>query len=125
MSNAASPTLLTVKQFPVKHPAFSEGSLRFQIFNAKPRKTSRGEIAGNGLESALVRLGRKVMIDEAKFFEWLDRQNGHAAVETRAKAGGWSAKRANGVLHDLAEMTDDERYGVLVYLRRLAAERDA
>lgn len=78
MSNAASPTLLTVKQFPVKHPAFSEGSLRFQIFNAKPRKTSRGEIAGNGLESALVRLGRKVMIDEAKFFEWLDRQNGRS-----------------------------------------------
>lgn len=33
--------------------------------------------------------------------------------------------RANGVLNDFADMTDDERYGVLVYLRRLATERDA
>lgn len=71
-------TLLTVKQFSERHPAFSEGSLRFQIFNAEPRKTSRGEIPGNGLASALVRLGRKVMIDEAAFFTWLDQQNGRA-----------------------------------------------
>lgn len=71
-------TLLTVKQFSDKHPAFSQGSLRFQIFNASPRKTSLGEIPGNGLDSALVRLGRKVMIDEARFFAWLDAQNARA-----------------------------------------------
>jgi len=68
-------TLLTVKQFSRKHEAFTEGSLRFQIFNANPRKTSLGEIPGNGLDAALLRLGRKVLIDEAKFFEWIERQN--------------------------------------------------
>lgn len=78
MQETTPRTLLTVKQFASKHPAFSEGSLRFQIFNAGPRKTSRGEIPGNGLDYALVRLGRKVMIDEAKFFAWLDAQNGRA-----------------------------------------------
>lgn len=78
MQEAQSRTLLTVKQFARKHEAFTEGSLRFQIFNSKPRKTSLGEIPGNGLDAALVRLGRKVLIDEAKFFEWLDRQNARA-----------------------------------------------
>ena len=78
MQEATPRRLLTVKQFSVRHPAFSEGSLRFQIFNAEPRKTSRGEIPANGLSAALVRLGRKVMIDEAEFFNWLDRQNGRA-----------------------------------------------
>jgi len=78
MQETTPRTLLTVKQFSQRHPAFSEGSLRFQIFNAEPRKTSRGEIAGNGLSAALVRLGRKVMIDEAAFFAWLDGQNGRA-----------------------------------------------
>ena len=72
------PILLTVKQFSEKHQAFSEGSLRFQIFNAEPRKTSLGEIPGNGLSAALVCLGRKVMIDEGRFFDWLDAQNGRA-----------------------------------------------
>lgn len=67
--------LLTVRQFSEKHQAFSQGSLRFQIFNANPRKTSLGEIPGNGLDAALLRLGRKVLIDEAKFFEWIERQN--------------------------------------------------
>lgn len=71
-----SPRLLTVKQFARKHEAFTEGSLRFQIFNSKPRKTSFGQIASNGLDVALVRLGRKVLIDEAKFFNWIDAQQG-------------------------------------------------
>lgn len=30
-----------------------------------------------------------------------------------------------GVIHDLPDMTTVERYGVLLYLRSLAAERDA
>lgn len=75
MQESQPRTLLTVKQFARKHEAFTEGSLRFQIFNASPRKTSLGEIPGNGLDAALLRLGRKVLIDEAKFFEWIERQN--------------------------------------------------
>ena len=69
-------TLLTVRQFAEKHPAFQQGSLRNLIFLAESRNTSKGKIAGNGLDVALVRIGRKVLIDEAKFFNWIDAQQG-------------------------------------------------
>lgn len=66
--------LLTVRQFSEKHPAFSQGSLRNLIFNASPKYTSRGQVDGNGLKVALVRVGRKILIDEEKFFSWIDQQ---------------------------------------------------
>ena len=69
-------TLLSVRQFADKHPAFPQGSLRNLIFLAETRKTSRGTINGNGLDVALMRIGRKLLIDEAKFFEWIDAQQG-------------------------------------------------
>jgi hypothetical protein len=58
------PTLYTVKQFPTKYPAFTIGGLRFLIFNE----------SSNGLaqSKAIIRIGRKVMIDEDKFFAWID-----------------------------------------------------
>jgi hypothetical protein len=58
-----SNTLLTVEQFSAKEPAFSQSSVRWLIFNSK----------GNGLEAsgALVRLGRRVLIDREKFFAWV------------------------------------------------------
>ena len=57
------PTLLTVKQFSAKHEAFPVGGLRFRIFHAKQ----------NGLDAAgvLVRNGRRVLINEERFFDWL------------------------------------------------------
>jgi hypothetical protein len=66
----ATRTLLTVQQFSEKHPAFTQASLRWQIFN---------ELT-NGLAEAgvILRVGRKVLIDESRFFDWLDRQNGVA-----------------------------------------------
>jgi hypothetical protein len=69
-------TLLTVRQFAERHPAFQQGCLRNLIFLAESRSTSRGKIEGNGLDAALVRIGRKVLIDEAKFFNWIDAQQG-------------------------------------------------
>lgn len=61
------PTLSTVKQFTEKHPAFTHGSLRQLIFNEH----------SNGLtkSGAIIRIGRKVLIDEAKFFAWVEWQN--------------------------------------------------
>jgi len=65
-----SPTrkLFTVKQFDERNPFITESGLRFQIFNRK----------SNGLEysGALVRLGRKILIDENKYFGWVDDQQG-------------------------------------------------
>lgn len=57
----------TVKQFPTKYPAYTTGGLRSLIFNEH----------SNGLakSGAIVRIGRKVLIDEAKFFAWVESQN--------------------------------------------------
>ena len=54
-----TPTLLTVRQLADKHSAFSQGSLRNLIFLSENRTTSRGIISGNGLDVALIRIGRK------------------------------------------------------------------
>jgi hypothetical protein len=72
--------LFSVKQFSEKHPAFTQPSLRALIDKARERYSSHGVIVGNGLAPAIVRIGRKVLIDEEAFFRWL------ASVgETRAE----------------------------------------
>jgi len=55
--------IVTVSEFAKRHSAFTEGSLRWMIFNA----------ASNGLNEsgAIIRLGRKVLIDEDKFRGYL------------------------------------------------------
>lgn len=60
------PTLLTIRQFSEKHPAFPEASLRWHLFRA----------ADNGLDGlgAIKRVGRRVYIVEAKFFDWIEAQ---------------------------------------------------
>ena len=71
-------SLLTVRQFSQKHPAFTEPALRSLIFQAKPRMSSKGPIEPNGLEQAILRIGRRVLIDEGRFFEWVGhQQRGH------------------------------------------------
>ena len=64
------PTLSTVNLFTEKQPAFTTGGLRSLIFNENT----------NGLAKAgaIVRIGRKVLIDEAKFFAWVEAQNKRA-----------------------------------------------
>jgi hypothetical protein len=62
--------LNTVRQHAEKHPAFSQSSLRNLIFNAKI----------NGIDAALVRVGRRILIDEAAFFTWIERQNQRGAA---------------------------------------------
>ena len=58
-----APIYSTVAQFPTKYPAFTKGGLRFQIFNAEKN--------GLGASGAIVRMGRKILIDEAKYFAWI------------------------------------------------------
>ena len=65
--------LYSPKKFAEKHSNFlALGGLRDQIFYAKSRVTTRGVIPGNGLEAALVRMNRRVYIDEEKYFEWVE-----------------------------------------------------
>ena len=60
------PTLSTVKQFSIDHPAFSEGGLRHLIFHEHE----------NGFHKCIRRVGRRVLIDEQAFFEWVAEQGG-------------------------------------------------
>ncbi|MCP4656882.1 MAG: DNA-binding protein [bacterium] len=54
--------LRTVKQVSRERPAFTEASLRWLIFNAEQ----------NGLNRALVRIGRRLLIDLERFDQWLE-----------------------------------------------------
>jgi len=58
---------LTVQQFTIKHTAFNTGGIRSLIF-----LEHQNGLAKSG---AIVRLGRKVLIDENLFFAWVQAQN--------------------------------------------------
>ncbi|MFN8696748.1 MAG: hypothetical protein ACK5XE_10575 [Burkholderiales bacterium] len=66
-------TLYTVAQFHYVEPSFSLAALRNLIFKAQPRHSSQGVIPGNGLIEcgAIVRIGRKVLINREKFLDWV------------------------------------------------------
>ena len=72
----SSNAYLTVRQFSERNPAFTEPSVRNLIFKAYPRSSSIGTIPGNGLieAGAIVRIGRKVLISEQRFFAWVESQ---------------------------------------------------
>ncbi len=59
-------SLRTVAQLAEELPAFDEAAIRRLIFNAQ-------EI---GLAHAIVRIGRKVLIDIGDFNRWLDQRRG-------------------------------------------------
>ena len=67
MSENRIPPLSTLKQFCNKYIAFTEGGMRDRIFYAD----------SNGLKQcgAILRNGRRILIDEEKFFHWLQEQN--------------------------------------------------
>lgn len=73
-------TPLSIRQTAERFPAFSEPALRNLVFCAKPRHSSKGVIPGNGLDRAIIRVGRKVLIDAEQFQKWLREKqgNGHA-----------------------------------------------
>jgi len=54
--------LFTVRQFSERHPWPSQSGLRWLIFNAQE----------NGFSKCIVRIGRRVLIDERAFFRWAE-----------------------------------------------------
>ena len=68
------PVYKTVEQFSIENPCFTTSSLRNLIFKADERQSSHGLIAGNGLleVGAIIRIGRKVLINEDRFFQWVE-----------------------------------------------------
>ena len=64
------PIFVGVEQLAQRHPGFSVSALRNWIFKSGDRKDSRGHvIPGNGFP--VVRLGRKVLIEEGAFLAWV------------------------------------------------------
>lgn len=61
--------LLTVQQFVIKHPAFRMGGVNKWIFKRRE----------NGLHKAILQIGRKTLIDEKLFLEWIYEQQYKAA----------------------------------------------
>lgn len=74
--------LYSLKKFAERHSSFlTTSAITNQVFKAQSRHSTKGEIPGNGMMDfgVIVRVGRKVLIDEAAYFQWLDaQQNGSA-----------------------------------------------
>lgn len=60
--------LIPIAKWPDHHEWPSVAGLRWMIFNKEK----------NGFTKAIVKSGRRVLIDEEKFFEWLDEQQANA-----------------------------------------------
>jgi 3D (Asp-Asp-Asp) domain-containing protein len=74
-------SLLSIKEFSNKHTSFSESALWGLRFKSKPRNSTSGKVLGNALDSAFIKLGSRVYIDEYKFF-FLIRQGGEDTNST-------------------------------------------
>ncbi len=90
-------TFYTVQQIAQRHPAFTLRTLRHWIFNAKDRyawkERQRVLIPGNGFDRVIVRLARRVYIDENALFDWLDNPHPQAPSMTDQQS---AATRASG-----------------------------
>jgi hypothetical protein len=72
--------LKTVATFSQDNPIFTQAALRGLIHKAKPYATHKGLAPANGLleSGAIIRLGRRLLINEPKFFAWIENQQGLA-----------------------------------------------
>ncbi len=69
--------IFTLPKFAERHASFlTLAAVTNQVFKAKTRKSTKGDIPGNGLEEAgaIVRLAGRVLIDEDAYFRWIDAQ---------------------------------------------------
>ncbi|GBE29089.1 MAG TPA: DNA-binding protein [Bacteroidetes bacterium] len=64
MNKSENRRLYTVREAVLAGLWPSESSLRWAIFHAKT----------NGLDSALVRIGKRVLIDSEAFWNWIDQK---------------------------------------------------
>ena len=60
----AASNYLTPKQLPQKYPAFTESSIRYMIFHEH----------SNGFHRCIRRVGKKILISEKNFIQWIEAQ---------------------------------------------------
>jgi len=63
--NLSKNSLIPLTEWSKLHPWPPIGGLRHLVFHAKE----------NGFDSVIRRVGRRVLIDEQAFFEWIEAQN--------------------------------------------------
>lgn len=63
-------TLLTLRQLAQRHPAFTEVALRNLVYKAGRNRAAVPQVSV--LDTALRRVGRRVLIDESRFLAWVD-----------------------------------------------------
>ena len=68
--------LIPLTRWGEKHQHPPIGGLRYLVFNAHQ----------NGFDSCIVRIGKRVLIDEEKYFEWVDNQNS-TSLNPQSKGG--------------------------------------
>jgi hypothetical protein len=66
----------TVRQTAARHRAFTEGSLRWLIFNRN----------SNGFDYCLVRIGRRLLIDDQRFIDWVAQHRERVSDASRDNA---------------------------------------
>jgi hypothetical protein len=71
--------LSTVEHILAKNPAFTHGQIRWLLHNA----------VRNGLEAngAVIRLGRRVYLDQERFFVWIQNKSDKARIRESRKGG--------------------------------------
>ena len=69
--------LIPVPEWNAHHPWPPAGGLRHLIFNAEK----------NGFDQVLRRVGRRVLIDEAAFFSWVEKQGAQDKTLTNKRGG--------------------------------------
>lgn len=85
-TTTAPTRLLTIRQFSEAHPAFSVGSLRHFLFFRE----------SNGLDAAVRRVGRKLLLSERDFFAWIEATNAKGPAASGATVKGRPARGATG-----------------------------
>lgn len=59
-----SKSFISVRRLSENHPDFSEASIRYLLFNREE----------NGLSQHVRKIGKKLLIDEFGFIDWIDNQ---------------------------------------------------
>jgi hypothetical protein len=66
----------TLRQIAIRHPAFSVRTLRHWIANAHDRPAwknrKRVAIPGNGFARVMLKVGKRIYIDEVALLDWLE-----------------------------------------------------
>ena len=65
-----APRLIPLTEWPQRHPWPPLGGLRHLVFHERT----------NGFHKVVRRVGRRVLLDEAEFYAWVERQQEHGTA---------------------------------------------